>query len=191
MDDILSAVVALDVDGVLVTSRKCHSEPAEFYSVALTADEIPHHPFNPAHVVGGVTLPIYFNGRNRPFVRQLVEAGSDVVIASSWERAFGSHLAPLLDQGHEPLFTKLPIVPVSQFEPDPHWPHEAAMWKARALAALYPGRRLCFVDDQAWRLTRLPWNNWREGITKVVVPQESVGLTRRERESVLSFAQAR
>lgn len=106
----------------------------------------------------------------------LLAAGAEVWWATTWQRG-------VLPHAHLAGIPELPVVEFDEVvDPFVRFGWSAAEWKLKVLHAFFPGRAVCWVDDQARGLGALhpkPSDRFR-----VVAPASRSGLTRREAATV-------
>lgn len=195
MTDVL---VLIDVDGVLRPLEATATTTG--FDVHVPAADLPPTTFVRTDPDGDVRLRLELDpALHGPWLRDL-RARADVRLASTWEDAFNTHLAPLLGIDPLPLGVSHALQPPKMGHRDPF------SWKTYAIARLYDDvRPLVLVDDSASHL--IPWEPtevdrrdardggyelaldppWREGPTLVIAPDPRVGLTAAEMSRVDAF----
>ncbi|MCT9819301.1 hypothetical protein N3K63_03265 [Microbacterium sp. W1N] len=136
-----SVVVALDMDGVLRSLLRWPGDPEVIeLSITMHRDAYPStfHSEPPWDEDGTSTQTEYFSRAGVEWVRRLVERGEDVRWATTWQAHANSYFAGPLG---------LPELPVA-VSGEAGGARSSGVWKARQLAAAFPGRPLVWVDDQ-------------------------------------------
>lgn len=141
-------VVAVDIDGVLRIPplRPGATLPGGVFEaeVVYRRSNYPtlHHGAPVWDEDGTRRQRDWFSGIGAGFVRDLLGAGVEVVLATTWQHWANTYFSEILG------FWSLPVA-VRTLEPDElNWAHCSAAWKSAQLARQFDGRPLLWVDDQ-------------------------------------------
>ncbi|MCU0284026.1 MAG: hypothetical protein MUD13_09040 [Candidatus Nanopelagicales bacterium] len=178
-------VVGLDFDGVLnIVPRSALPPGFALHVVELDRANWPRHPYIRPLPPGDEPVPhgIVVNPAHGAMVRAWLAAGAAVVWATTWERAVLRNAA-LCD------LPALPVLELSRVLPVEALPTRTADWKVQALQTAFPGHPLAWVDDFGADRRGESTHGDPPAPWLVVAPDETVGLTAGEADTVLAFVQ--
>lgn len=183
-------VVTLDFDGVLnvtVPGGRDAPVPEGFIRRTTELDKRnwPQHPYIrplPMFSSAAIIHPIVTSEAHLAMVDDWLRAGAAVIWATTWELAIRR---PASEVG-------LPDLPVLEMSAVPmaEQPQRTALWKLEAITTVFAGHPLVWVDDFAgeWVEQR----SFGDPATPflAVAPDEYVGLTQEQSDSVTAFVRA-
>jgi len=172
----MKPLLFLDVDGVL--NVRVH--PYREYPVELRCDEMAKNAFTNHFDKETVTLSVCIPSVYPAWLAELSEH-FELVWATTWEDLANRHISPMLGLG------QLRVVNFCQPKLSQVKNGEVAEWKWGNLVDFAGEQPFCFVDDQAWSLSRL--HPVAPGARFGAICAEQ-GLTREHVDQMLAFAAA-
>ena len=169
----LKPVVALDIDGVLRIHDGFRVDGAFSREITFHKDDYPDLFHGaPLFVDGVITDEDWFSGVGAAWVRDIIDRGIEVVLATTWQHWANTYFGDILG---------LPELPVAVTDPGREaWFHCSPSWKSHQLSRQFNGRPLMWVDDNPWdrrgedlhelrlprdrALTHFQHTNWFTGI---------------------------
>ncbi len=148
MTELQPPVVAIDIDYVVrIPNAKLGQEFREDVrttEIVMRAGAVPtvHHSQPPWDSEGLWRATHSFSGIAVDWIHHLLDRGIDVYWASTWVEYANIYFSPILE---------LPDLPLAVID-DGNRDEPLAVWKARQIVELAPGRPLLWIDDAIPRL---------------------------------------
>jgi hypothetical protein len=138
-----SPVVAIDIDGVFRLQNGEGVDGAFQRTVTFRNDNYPDlFHGKPRFDEGGLSVQNeWFSGVGAAWLRDLLDRGITVVLATTWQHWANTYFAEVLG---------IPELPVAVLTLEPenlNWHHCSAAWKSVQLRRQFDGRPLMWVDD--------------------------------------------